>query len=189
MTRAVNRLVLGAAGLSAVTVAAALLPGSLGVRLPRWWPARLPHGPADTIPPAAGATLSAPHHWSEPLSLAVAAVGVLSLLLLLLQTVPRAPRRLRLAGGHVRTSALTGAVRDRAQAVPGVAGATARISRGKTPLLELTVRLSDRTTPAAAVEPLLAVLAEAADSTRLPLRPRLRLAPARGPRRHRRDMR
>ncbi|MFJ4672446.1 hypothetical protein [Kitasatospora purpeofusca] len=182
MTRIINRLVLGAAGLTATAASTAVLLAAAGVRLPDRWPSWLPHHPDDAALPAAVRTrLSSTHAWSDPTFLVIAAAAVLALLLLVAQSTRRSPKRLRLASGELRTSALAAAVEQRARAVAGVTGAVVRIGRGRAPLVELTARLSEQAEPGSTAEALAEVLAEASRSTGLSFRERIHLTAAARP--------
>ncbi|MFI5533976.1 hypothetical protein ACIA8O_36105 [Kitasatospora sp. NPDC051853] len=195
MRRTANRSALALAGLALTAASGTVLLAAAGVLPPDVRPSWLPRTTDSALLPTSLANgLTADRSWDQPVALAVAATGILCLVLLLTQLVSRTPARLRLhAGephtselhtGELRSAALTEAVRARALLVPGVADADVRVGRGRRPALELTARLARRTSPTAAVDPLLAVLAEAAESTGLELRLRLRLTPAdSGPRR------
>ncbi|WP_395293047.1 hypothetical protein ACF9IK_05185 [Kitasatospora hibisci] len=184
MRRLVNRAVLGLAGFALTALSASVLLVAAGFRPPGRWLHRVPGGPSEIVVPCLLPVHPlAPRSWDDSFAVAVAATGALCLLLLAAQALPGTPARLDLRGGRLRTRALTDAVRTRAEEVPGVVGARARMGRGRSPVLELTVCLSEQASPADAVDPLLEVLAEASDSTGLSLRPRLRLRPARSVRR------
>ncbi|MFJ8046019.1 hypothetical protein ACIRBX_36455 [Kitasatospora sp. NPDC096147] len=186
---ALTGLALLALSASVLLAGAGLLPGGRG---PAWLP-RTPDSPA--LPGQLVRGLSQDRDWNQPLALAVAAAGLLCLILLLAQLASRSPSKLRLHSPDpqhpsdprplgLRTAALAEAVRARALLVPGVADATARVGRGRRPRLDLTARLTGRTAPVSTVDPLIAVLTEARRSSGVPLRLRLRLAPAARDRRH-----
>ncbi|MGW2402801.1 hypothetical protein ACWCYY_40315 [Kitasatospora sp. NPDC001664] len=190
MRRTVNRAALALAGLALLAASGTILSAAAGLLPTGAEPSWLPRtSDSPLLTPQLANELSVERSWDHPVALASAAAGLLCLVLLLAQLLSRTPSTLRLrtggpGTGDLRTTALTEAVRARALLVPGVADGVARLTRGRRPALELTVRLAGPTAPAATVDPLLAVLAEAADSTGLPLRLRLRLAPARIGRRH-----
>ncbi|MEU3498682.1 hypothetical protein ABZ747_34970 [Kitasatospora cineracea] len=180
MRRLVNRIALALTGLALTGLAAVILLAAAGLRPPGRRPSWLPDSPdSPVLPPSAPGLLSAHRPWDHPLSLAAASGSLLCLALLLAQALPRTPARLRLHTGTLATDALIDAVRTRATLVPGVGDARARVSRGRRPCLELTARITEAATPADTVDPLLAVLTEAAESTGLRLGLRLRLRPAR----------
>ncbi|MFD7729080.1 hypothetical protein ACFV6F_01660 [Kitasatospora phosalacinea] len=185
MRRTANRTALALTGLFLTALAAAILLAAAGVPLP--WPRSswLPVGAGSPAPvPSAPGPLLLQRTREHPLSLTAAVGAAFCLALLVAQAVPGTPARLRLHACDLATGALTGAVRTRAVQVTGVTAARARVSRGRRPRLELIARLSEGTAPADAADPLLAVLAEAADSTGLHLGLRLRLVPSRPRRRH-----